>query len=195
MLFLRNPLPLTFKVHLMSFELPLSEIFNVPCLTNPIREYMLEACLLVLTENSHDISTQVSIEIIDNEFEHFTLLLDTNKLPDGVRNGWDIIDATEKAAECIALIMCFKMTNHNVIKRSRRGTGFDYWIGENQESLFQNKARLEISGILKGDRKAVEKRFREKSLQTNQSESLMLPAYISVTAFEKPMTQFSLKKL
>ena len=178
----------------MSFELPLGEIYNVPCLTNPIREYMLEACLLVLTDNSHDMSKPLLFEIIDNEFENFTLITDTNNLTIEANEGWDIIDAIEKAAECIALIMCLKITNYDVIKRSRRGTGFDYWIGKKEGELFQNKARLEISGILKGDHKAIEKRFNEKCLQTNKSESLLLPAYISVTAFGKPITKFSLKK-
>jgi hypothetical protein len=177
----------------MSFELPLSEIYNIPCLTNSIREYMLEACLLVLTTSSHDVNKSVLVEIIDNDLESFTLIIDTPKLPANVDDGWDIIDATEKAAECIALIMCSEMTNYHVIKRSRRGTGFDYWIGDKDGLIFQNKARLEISGILKGDRKSVEKRFREKSLQTNPSDNLRLPAYISVTAFDKPMTKFSLK--
>jgi len=41
-----------------------------------------------------------------------------------------------------------------VIERSRKGTGFDYWLGsadEVGELPFQNKVRLEVSGIGKAD--------------------------------------------
>jgi hypothetical protein len=178
----------------MSFELPLSEIYNVPCLSEPMKEFLLEALLLVLTENAHDITTQLSIKIIEGEYNEFTLIFNTGIISEKAKKCWEIEQATEKAAECIALIICSKLTKYHVIRRSRRKTGFDYWIGDEEEGLFQDRARLEISGIFKGTTKLVEKRFKEKSIQTHQSDDMGLPAYISVTEFSKPMTQFGLKK-
>ena len=179
----------------MSFELPLSEIYNVPCLTDPIKEYLIEACLLVLSYNAHDITKPITISIVENEVENFKLILDKGELSEITQNGWEIDHATEKAAEYIALIMCNKMTGYQVIKRSIRGTGFDYWLGlgDITENIFHSKARLEISGILKGDLSSVKNRFEEKSKQTDKSDNFEIPAYISVTAFAKPFTQFNLK--
>jgi hypothetical protein len=179
----------------MSFELPLSEIYNISCLSEPMKNFMLEAVLLVFTENSHDVTKQISLKLIDGEFERFILNFDTGSISEKAKDCWEIEQATEKAAECIALIICSKLTQYKVIKRSRRKTGFDYWIGEKEGMLFQNMARLEISGILKGNTHLLERRFKEKSLQTAQSDDMGLPAYISVTEFSEPMTQFGLKKL
>jgi hypothetical protein len=43
-----------------------------------------------------------------------------------------------------------QLTQFTVIERSRKGTGFDYWLGSEDEAgelPFQNKVRLEVSGI------------------------------------------------
>ena len=179
----------------MNLEIPLSEVNNLPFLTEPIRKYMLEACLVVLAENSH-IQNYVSMKVLHNEIHNFTLLLDDCELSLNAVNSWDVEnDATEKAAECIALLLFTRLTEHKSIERSRRGTGFDYWIGDNTGLLFQRKARLEISGILKGDMSLLERRFKEKSKQTDVSDSWNYPAYISVTAFGQPLTKFNLKNL
>src|ERR1035438_522994 len=37
-----------------------------------------------------------------------------------------------------------------VVLRSRKGTGFDYWLGKGGDAAFAAKARLEVSGILDG---------------------------------------------
>lgn len=179
----------------MNLQIPLSEVNNLPFLTEPIRKYMLEACLVVLSENSHT-RNHILMKVLHTETHDFTLILDDCELSPNALNSWDIEnDATEKAAECIALLLFWRLTDHKSIIRSRRGTGFDYWIGDESEILFQKKARLEISGILKGDMSLLERRFKEKSKQTDVSDSWNYPAYISVTAFGQPLTKFNLKNL
>jgi hypothetical protein len=56
-----------------------------------------------------------------------------------------------------------------------------------------NSCSLEISGIFKGDINSLERRFKEKSKQTNISDSWNYPAYVSVTAFGQPISKFNLK--
>jgi hypothetical protein len=76
-------------------------------------------------------------------------------------------------------------TGKIVIERSWKGTGFDYWIGRRQGLLFQDKARLEVSGILSGDQTNISTRVRQKVQQTKRSDGL-LPAYIAIIEFGRP---------
>lgn len=55
-------------------------------------------------------------------------------------------------------------------------------------------ARLEVSGIFKGGQKPLETRFKKKIKQTNQSDSINIPAYISIVEFSTPIAKFAQKK-
>lgn len=60
---------------------------------------------------------------------------------------------TEQAAYGIALLLLSKLTEFTVVERSRKGTGFDYWLGKPTDSSdlpFQKSMRLEVSGIRQG---------------------------------------------
>jgi hypothetical protein len=48
-----------------------------------------------------------------------------------------------------AILLMRALTGYTVIERSRKGTGFDWWLGT-EDNLFQGKVRLEVSGILRG---------------------------------------------
>lgn len=102
-------------------------------------------------------------------------------------------EATEHAAECMAILLAMKITEFTVVERSVKGTGFDYWLGYPTDILFQRKARLEISGTFVDNDKELERRFNEKCKQTAASDGTGLPAYISVTAFSQPRTKFAKK--
>ena len=58
---------------------------------------------------------------------------------------------TEQAAYGIAFLIVRELTDLTVIERSRKGTGFDYWLGTTTDvdegQPFKNKVRLEVSGI------------------------------------------------
>jgi hypothetical protein len=76
-----------------------------------------------------------------------------------------------------------------VIQRSRKGTGFDYWLGDESYMPFESKARLEVSGIRNGDQKVVTARVRAKLMQTEVSDVTSLPAYIVVVEFGHPVAE------
>lgn len=74
-------------------------------------------------------------------------------------------DTTELGAYGVAILLILDLTDLTVIQRSRKGSGFDYWLGtaEDSEGLpFQNKERLEVSGIRKGDNNDVKARVNQK---------------------------------
>ncbi|MEB3337992.1 MAG: hypothetical protein VKJ46_11045, partial [Leptolyngbyaceae bacterium] len=89
-----------------------------------------------------------------------------------------------------------KLTNLTVIERSRKGTGFDYWLGiQDSASIlpFQRMARLEVSGIRKGHQGQINARVKQKTEQTRPSDAQGLPAYIIVVEFSRPISIISAK--
>ncbi len=102
----------------------------------------------------------------------------------------DLVYAAEHGAYCIAFLIIHKLTGYKVIKQARRKTGFDYWLGDKDEEYpFTNKARLEVSGLLKGNKYQITQRIKDKLKQTKQSDKLKLPAFIVITEFSTPITK------
>ena len=95
---------------------------------------------------------------------------------------------TEHGAVGVAVLLAKKEIGYAVIERSRKGTGFDYWMGDESVIPFQGKARLEISGIRRGDSSDIKARVRQKLKQTDQSDGL-LPAYVIVVEFGSPLAE------
>jgi len=73
------------------------------------------------------------------------------------------------------------------VRRSVKGTGFDYWLGpQSPATPFEDAARLEVSGTLDGTRSEVDARTRDKSRQVQRSAHLGLPAVIAIIDFRQP---------
>jgi hypothetical protein len=45
----------------------------------------------------------------------------------------------------VAVLLSKQLTGFTVIQRSRKGTGFDYWLGDEDELPLQNKGRAATS--------------------------------------------------
>lgn len=103
------------------------------------------------------------------------------------RNDMDY--TVESGAYCLAMLVIEKLTNLKVTKQSQKRTGFDYWLGDNNDMIVQNKARLEVSGILKGSKGQINQRLKEKVKQTKKSDNLNLPAYVVVVEFSQPLVK------
>jgi len=102
----------------------------------------------------------------------------------------------EHAAEGISILLSLRLTPYTVVQRSRKGTGFDYWLGieANTPSKFELKARLEVSGIRsETEANSLEKRFKVKCNQVTPTDDTGFPAYISVVEFSNPKAKFAKK--
>jgi hypothetical protein len=106
---------------------------------------------------------------------------------DARRTHNDLPAAAEQGAYGIAFLLAEQLTEFKVIERSRKGTGFDYWLGTGGE-LFQKAARMEVSGIV-NDQDAVQARVEAKLKQTARKTS-RLPAFVAVVEFGKPLSIF-----
>jgi hypothetical protein len=111
------------------------------------------------------------------------------------RRTWnDTQEMTEYGACGVAILLILKLTEYTVIERSKKGTGFDYWLGsKNSELPFQNSARLEVSGILRGDRSTFNSRVNQKLKQTFPTDNTKLPAYVIVVEFSEPKAKTVMK--
>ena len=95
--------------------------------------------------------------------------------------------ATEFGAYGIAVLLIERLTDLTVFERSRKGPGFDYWLAPKGSSqpLFQDKSRLEVSGILSGDEVDLKRRMRQKLVQLERG-GVALPGYGVVVHFAAP---------
>lgn len=98
--------------------------------------------------------------------------------------------AAEFGAYGIAILLVRRLTSHTVIERSRKGTGFDFWLGveSGEPLLFNDKMRLEVSGMCKENERAFRARVRSKSAQINTSNT-DLAGIVVVVEFGRPMAE------
>jgi len=101
----------------------------------------------------------------------------------------DLQDATADGAYAIAIMLAREITGCTVVEQAWKGTGIDYWLAESEDEMFQG-ARLEVSGILRGDNRDVARRIASKLAQISQSDDSGLPAYVCVVEFSEPEAHF-----
>jgi hypothetical protein len=106
-----------------------------------------------------------------------------------LRETWaDMQEATEYGACGVAITAALALTGKARVERSAKGTGIDYWLGDGRDErgVFQRAARLEVSGILRGDKTKIASRLKEKLAQTKSSDRTGLPAYVVIVEFGRP---------
>lgn len=112
---------------------------------------------------------------------------------DQMRRSWsDLQDATEWGASGVAALLVEDTFGYQILQRSWKGTGFDYWIGysDNNGVMFQNKARLEVTGILHGAEGDISARLQEK-LNRFEKHPHELPEMVVVVEFGTPRSRIS----
>lgn len=150
-------------------------------------ENMAEAALVCFTNQKHSKKVEVKIKGAIEKSLLFRLDSVTNRVED---NWKDLEEATEYGATCIAMWIILKFTKYQIVQRSPKKTGFDYYLDfQNSEFPFQNKGRLEVSGILKGTKGQLKQRLNEKIKQTKRYETNNLPTYVIVVKFDEPIVK------
>lgn len=113
---------------------------------------------------------------------------------DQMKRTWnDEEHTTEQGAYGIAILIASKKMHVKAIERSRKKTGIDYWLGDTSGFLFQNKIRLEVSGIRQGTDDQVQTRLKVKIEQSKKSDATRLPALIVIVEFNKPRVKTGLR--
>jgi hypothetical protein len=161
---------------------------GLPAITPVFGAAIAEAGAICLTDEAHEPGVILEVE---GEFST-RFQLDWQHVTEQAQRCWNDEEyTTEQAAYGIAFLLILQLTNLTVIERSRRGTGFDYWLGNHDSTAtlpFQRMARLEVSGIRKGNRSQINARVKQKIEQTGTSDAEGLPAYIIVVEFSRPIS-------
>jgi len=158
---------------------------GLPAITPALGKALAEAGGVCLEDRGHIQGKALQVQgYTKNEYALFW-----PAVTEQARRCWNDTEvATEYGAVGIAVLLAKSEIGYSVIERSRKGTGFDYWLGNDKDSLFQNKARLEISGIRKGDDKSLRTRVNQKVKQTDPSDGT-LPAFVIVIEFGCPVAE------
>lgn len=162
----------------------LSELAGgMPAITPAFGQYLAEACAVCLESQGHSQGKTLSVRGTHQAIYTLTWPAVTNQV---LRCLNDPEVATEHGAVGIAVLLAKKVLGYTVIQRSRKGTGFDYWLGGTNTVPFQNLARLEVSGIRKGDDGSIAARAKQKRRQVEPSDDTALPAHVVIVEFSRP---------
>lgn len=104
----------------------------------------------------------------------------------------DLEDAGEQGAYGIAALLVNEHTELEVVERSRKGTGFDYWLGPkgSQDGFFTSStSRLEVSHLGKGSASEIRARVKKKLGQTAPTDAYGLPALVVVVEYGTPLAR------
>ncbi len=145
-----------------------------------------EAAAVCLDDQEHPQLVTLQLDGIQS----CTVELQWNAIDDTIRRfNADQEVATEYGAYGIAALIMPHLTNFTIIERSVKGKGFgfDFWLGSTDDSatLFQRKARLEVSGIRKGSEALMQSRVKMKLRQISPSDTVA-PGYIAIVEFGTP---------
>lgn len=161
----------------------------LPAISPKFGMALAEAGGVCLESEGHVAGVQLNVRGFVKSFYH----LDWPPIDEQSRRTWNDPEvATEHGAMGIAVLLAKKAMGYVALARSRKGTGFDYWMGDESTEPFQVKARLEISGIRKGNDSDITRRTRQKLKQTARSGG-SLPAYAIVVEFGKPLAEVQKK--
>lgn len=161
----------------------------MPALTAAMGAVLKESAAVCLDHHGHPSPVTLHLKKISKP----TALLNWPSVTQVMKNTYNDMQRTTEQGACgIAIMLVRYVTGLTVVEQSKKGTGFDYWMGpdESEECLpFANKARLEVSGILSGTPSQFVTRVKQKLEQTKTSDSTGLTAYAIVVEFGKPQAE------
>jgi hypothetical protein len=144
-----------------------------------------QAAAMCLETNKHHPGVTMPVDGVANE-DYSVSWIATDET---VQSTWaDLQEATEHGAYGVALLLVERLLGLTVVERSFKHTGFDYWIAPLAVTgfLFQNRTKLEISGISEGESTIVS-RVRLKLAQVAKFDpGGTVPAYVAVIDFRQP---------
>ncbi len=164
---------------------------SIPAVTKALGAMLAEAAGVCLESQGH--AQGVRLIVVGGSRTGYTLewsSISAQRAADAWNDGEY---TTEHGAVGIAILLIREETEYEVIRSSRKGTGFDYWLGQADERPFQGKARMEVSGIRQGNASHMRRRVWEKLDQMSRSDYLNLRGYAIVIEFGQPAAEIAKK--
>lgn len=164
---------------------------GLPGITQAWGTLLAEGGVVSLVRHRHPKGVDLSVDGISST--SFSIHWE-REIDDQLLNAWEDEDEyTEYGACGIAILLTLELTPYTIIRRARKGTGVDYWLGyKGAVQPFQDAARLEISGIFSGNKQTIRTRVNQKIKQTEPTDG-KIPAYIVVVEFSSPVSHVAKK--
>lgn len=167
------------------FDLPLDKPEEIGTALSPaFYRYCAEAAAFCLAHNAHQSGARIAVNgsRTANPAVRWAEVTEPMK-----RTYADWPVATEHGAYALAMLLIPRLTDYEVVERSKKGPGFDFWLNHKgkRSVLFQHCARLEVSGILQDDEAEVRRRVKKKMEQLTPSDG-RLPGWVVVVEFSAP---------
>lgn len=159
---------------------------GLPAITPSFGKALAEAAGVCFESQGHTQHAMITIRgYIDND-----LRLAWPEITEQTRRTWnDPREATEYGATAVAVLIASQELGYSVIERSPIGTGIDYWLGEESETLsLERMARLEVSGIRRDSDNDIRTRVRERLERKSLSDEA-LPVFVVVVEFGTPTVE------
>jgi hypothetical protein len=155
---------------------------GLPAITPHFGSCLAEAAAVCFEDQRHQSGVVLTLD--GDAFGRYSVLYPA--VTEQMRRCWNDHEVTtEHGAYAVAIAAIADLTEFTVIERSRKGTGFDYWLGKDSDELFQAKSRLEVSGIRSGDDAELHRRTLQKQRQIRPTGG-MSSAYVFVVEFGTP---------
>jgi hypothetical protein len=156
---------------------------GMPGMTPACGRSLAESAAVCLEERKH----QQGVKLTTSGISVAPYNVDWPPVDDQMRRCYnDLQEATERGACGVAILVIKEITGKVVVERSKKGPGFDYWLGDaDDDLLFSGKARLEVSGILAGTNSQIRSRAKQKKEQIKPSDQ-MAPGFVAVVEFSAP---------
>lgn len=136
---------------MIPIRLELDVFVDSPGLTSALWEMFSEAASLCLESQRHPL--EVTLKLISESTSIDSVTIKRLVVTEKIRRAHnDMQDATEFGAYGIAIMLVRKILGLMVVEKSRKGTGFDYWLGTEEndsELLFSQEYSRELMVSLK----------------------------------------------
>ena len=179
---------------------------DIPGVDRPKGNDLAKAAAVCLEDRRHAPGVQLTVRGTSSSGYPVTWPVVTSQ---SRRTRADPQEATEDGAAGIAILLAIREIGLTIVLRSRKTTGIDYWLGDDDSSNVSStektvtadlqalleddalivKGRMEVSGILQGSDSAIGVRTKQKLSQTGRSASSALPAYVIVVEFGRPTAE------
>ncbi len=161
---------------------------GIPVLLPEAVGFYKQNCMVCFDDQGH--ASGVSLPLLYGSQNRTFSICWTGEVTERMRAAYkDIIRATDNAACAIALLVIREVTEFTAIEQATRGTTVDYYLGSKDEPgdlIFNHKARLEASGILRENvSNTIEARIKEKKDRLKGG----LPAYVVIVEFGGPVSK------
>lgn len=147
--------------------------------------FQIECCIWCMIQTNHD-ADSVLRAFEGDKVDFYAVSWDESLLDyTKIKNSLHDDEGIEYGAEAIALILAILRTDFDFVKRSRKGGGDDYRLVKTGSVLFQDSAKLEISGILRENgNNSSSARLKAKLAQLSRAKD-GLPSCAIVVEFSK----------